>query len=116
MGFSRCLLSSVALSSAPVGPTNRPFFPSSYSTAAGNGFSLDQNTESSMTLIQKIRATVHEGHLKEPFSPKDVKALGICADTTPGAFLSKRRVGNPGGNTQFFVRISSSSALCRLNS
>ena len=69
-----------------------------------------------MTLIQKIRAAVHEGRLKEPFGPKDVKALGICSDTTSGTFLPTHRVGNPSGSTELFVRISSRPALYRLNS
>ena len=57
-------------------------------------------------LIQEIRAAVEAGRLKEPFAPKDLIQAGIrCAASTPGTFLPKHRVGNPGGYTELFVRV-----------
>ena len=63
--------------------------------------------------IRNIREAVRRGRLVEPFSPQDVNiALGITYGST---FLPKHRVGNPGGNTELFVQISSYPALYRLN-
>lgn len=57
-------------------------------------------------LIQEIRTAVKEGRLTEPFSPQEVVQAGVqCAATTPGTFLPKHRVGNPGGNTELFIRV-----------
>ena len=62
--------------------------------------------------IRLIRDAVCLGLLEEPFSPRDVnEALGICWG---GIFLPKHRVGNPGGNTELFVRISCRPAQYRL--
>ena len=61
--------------------------------------------------IRQIRDAVQHGELEEPFSPRRVNAiLGI---SWGGVFLPKHRVGNPDGNTELFVRVSSlaSSAL-----
>ena len=57
-------------------------------------------------LIEEIRAAVEAGRLKEPFSPADVIQAGVeCAASTPGTFLPKHRVGNPGGNTELFIQV-----------
>ena len=62
--------------------------------------------------IRCIRDAVFHGVLKEPFSPRDVNdALGI---RWGGAFLPKHRVGNPGSNTELFVRVNCRPALYRL--
>lgn len=58
-------------------------------------------------LIQEIRTAVEAGRLKEPFSPKDVIEAGVwCAASTPGTFLPKHRVGDPGGNTELFIQVA----------
>ena len=62
--------------------------------------------------IRRLRDAVCLGLLEEPFSPRDVnEALGIYWG---GAFLPKHRVGNPGGNTELFVRVNCRPALYRL--
>ena len=62
--------------------------------------------------IRRIRDAVWRGRLVEPFSPRDVnRELGI---TWAGTFLPKHRVGNPGGYTELFERVSSRPALYRL--
>jgi len=62
--------------------------------------------------IRSIREAVEKRRLREPFSPSEVnKALGI---TCAGTFLPKHRVGNPGGNTERFRRVSERPALYRL--
>ena len=62
--------------------------------------------------IQRIRNAVRRGKLVEPFSPRDVKeTLGIH---WAGSFLPKHRMGNPGGYTVLFVRVSEVPALYRL--
>ena len=63
--------------------------------------------------IRRIRDAVYRGVIEEPFSPRDVNdTLDIHWG---GTFLPKHRVGNPGGYTELFVRVSRSSALYRLN-
>ena len=63
--------------------------------------------------IWRIRDAVCREALEELFSPKQVNdVLGIHWG---GNFLAKHRVGNPGGNTELFVRISFNPALYRLN-
>ena len=58
-------------------------------------------------LIREIRRAVREGRLKEPFRAGDIIPAGIgCASSTPGTFLPKHRVGNPGGNSELFVRVA----------
>ena len=58
-------------------------------------------------LIEEIHAAVEEGRPKEPFSPNDVIRAGVqCDPVTPATFLPKHRVGNPGGNTELFIRVS----------
>jgi hypothetical protein len=54
--------------------------------------------------IRKIRDAVHRGLLGQRFTPGEVnKALRIH---WAGTFLPKHRVGNPGGYTELFVRVS----------
>jgi hypothetical protein len=53
--------------------------------------------------IRRIREAVASGTLGKEFRAEDVnKALGIEFAST---FLPKHRVGNPGENTELFVRI-----------
>lgn len=53
--------------------------------------------------ISQIRAAVSMGRLPHRFRPTDVnRALAI---DWAGTFLPKHRVGNPGGNTELFVRL-----------
>ena len=60
------------------------------------------------SLIREIRRAVRDGRLNEPFGAGDVIRAGICrARSTPGTFLPKHRVGNPGGNSELFVRVAS---------
>lgn len=54
--------------------------------------------------IRRIRKAMAAGRLNAHFRADNVnKALGIDFAAT---FLPKHRVGNPGGNTELFVRIS----------
>lgn len=56
-------------------------------------------------LAQDIYSAVAGGRLTEPFSPADVRrACPGYADRTPGTFLPKHRIGNPGRNTELFER------------
>jgi hypothetical protein len=53
--------------------------------------------------IHEIREAARARRIPRQFTPADVnKALGI---DWAGTFLPKHRVGNPGGNTELFVRI-----------
>jgi len=53
--------------------------------------------------IRRIRDAVRKGRLPKHFTPKQVNsALGIH---WAGVFLPKHRVGNLGGNTEFFIQI-----------
>ncbi len=64
--------------------------------------------------IRRIRDAVSLGLLEEPFSPRDMNdALAIHWG---GTFLPKHRVGNPGDNTELFVRLSRRPGLYRLAS
>ena len=57
-------------------------------------------------LIREIWKAVQDGRLAEPFNSANVLEAGVrCAQSTPGTFLPKHRVGNPGGNTELFVRV-----------
>ena len=59
-------------------------------------------------LIREIRQAVCDGRLREPFRAGDLIPAGVrCAWSTPSTFLSKHCVGNPGGNTELFVRVAS---------
>jgi hypothetical protein len=54
--------------------------------------------------IRRIREAVESKRLGHQFRADDVnKVLGI---DFAGTFLPKHRVGNPGNNTELFVRIS----------
>ena len=58
-------------------------------------------------LIREIRRAVRDGRLHEPFAAGDLIPAGIrCASSTPSTFLPKHRVGNPGGNSELFIRIA----------
>lgn len=55
----------------------------------------------------EIFSAVRTRRLQEPFSPATVKRT--CpgwADKTYHAFLPKHAVGNPGRNTELFVRVA----------
>ncbi len=55
--------------------------------------------------IRRIREAVQTDRLPRQFTPADVnKVLSIH---WAGTFLPKHRVGNPGGYTVLFVRVSS---------
>jgi len=54
-----------------------------------------------------IVKAVRTGKLKEPFTNNDFrKACPGFADGTYNVFLNKHRIGNPGGNSELFKRIS----------
>lgn len=54
--------------------------------------------------IHRIREAIRNGRLREPFRPADVNtAIEI---PYAGVFLPKHRVGNPGGFTELFIRVS----------
>jgi len=54
--------------------------------------------------MRSIREALRSGTLQEPFRASDVnRALHI---TYAGVFLPKHRVGNPGRNTEHFIRIA----------
>jgi hypothetical protein len=62
--------------------------------------------------VRDIKAAVARGQLPETFSPAEVnRALGIAF---AGVFLPKHRQGNPGGNTELFVRVSQYPTFYRL--
>lgn len=62
--------------------------------------------------IRRIQAAVTHGRLAEPFSARDVN--GVLGIHWAGTFLPKHRVGNPGGQTELFVRVSRRPARYRL--
>ena len=71
-------------------------------------------TRAKRKTIQRIRDAVCDGILEEPFSPREINnVLGI---RWGGTFLPKHRAGNPGGNTELFVRVNRRPALYRLTS
>jgi hypothetical protein len=53
--------------------------------------------------IRRIREALKSGRLKRSFKPTDVNSA--LAIHWAGTFLPKHRVGNPGRNTELFVRI-----------
>jgi hypothetical protein len=60
-----------------------------------------------------IVKAIRSGRLKEPFSKIDFKKC--CAglgDGTYNAFLDKHALGNPGGNSELFVRTSPGLFKC----
>lgn len=61
-------------------------------------------------LGQQIYDAVRSGKLAEPFTAEMVRrACPGWSDHTYGVFLPKHRVGNPGGNTPLFIRVSAGS-------
>jgi len=56
--------------------------------------------------IRRIREAIRAGHLSREFTPNDVNL--VLSIHWAGTFLPKHRVGNPGGNTELFVRIEPS--------
>jgi hypothetical protein len=55
----------------------------------------------------QIYSAVRAGRLREPFGPDDVRrACPGWAKATYTVFLSKHCVGNPGGTTELFERVS----------
>ena len=56
-------------------------------------------------LIQHIREAVRTGRLRQPFGAQDLVAIGVLPSTA-AAFPPKHAVGNPGGNSELFVRVS----------
>ena len=56
-------------------------------------------------LITDIRRARRLRKLNKRFSPAEVRSeVSGWATATYGTFLPKHRVGNPGGNTELFVR------------
>lgn len=56
------------------------------------------------TTIYRICKAVAQGDIEEPFGSQDLISIGI-PEGTAHTFLSKHRVGNPGGNRVFFERL-----------
>lgn len=55
----------------------------------------------------RIVRAVQSGKLKEPFAEDDFrKGCPGLGEGTYRAFLHKHRVGNPGGNSELFQRVS----------
>ncbi len=61
--------------------------------------------------INNIRAVVGMGKLPREFTPAQVNAA--LKITWAGTFLPKHRIGNPGNNTELFIRIR--NGLYKLN-
>ena len=60
---------------------------------------------SNSRIYNSIKKCVSNGHLKVPFRVSDVnKCCNGILKKSP-SFLSKHRVENPGGNTEYFVRV-----------
>jgi len=59
--------------------------------------------------IRRIREAVRTQRLSEPFSPSAVNQ--VLAISYAGVFLPKHRLGNPGRNTELFIRVSEHPAL-----
>jgi len=58
-------------------------------------------------IYRTIISAVKEGRLKEPFSRKDLQ--NACPDLNKNTcltFPAKHRIGNPGKNTELFIRIT----------
>ena len=67
-----------------------------------------------MGLYQTIFDAVRSGRLAEPFDAAMIRrASGGPAHRSYEVFLPKHRVGNPGGYTELFIRVS--PGLYRLN-
>jgi hypothetical protein len=64
-------------------------------------------------VYEAIVTAIRGGKLIEPFSKSEFRAA--CpgfGDGTYNAFLDKHTVGNPGGNSELFVRVSPGSFKC----
>lgn len=58
-------------------------------------------------VYSSIISAVKSGTLKEPFSKDDFKnACPNLGEGTYNAFLDKHRMGNPGGNSELFEKVS----------
>jgi len=59
-------------------------------------------------IYRSIVEAVRNGKLEEPFSKKDFRLAcpGHGEETYYNAFLDKHRLGNPGGNSELFERVS----------
>lgn len=65
------------------------------------------------TVYAAIVRTVKTGRLREPFSSADFKqACPGFAPATYGTFLAKHARGNPGGNSELFVRVAQGRYRC----
>ena len=62
--------------------------------------------------FKRIRSSVAEGLLSEPFTPRECNSLLGIKDGW--LLLSSHRVDNPGGEVEHFVRVSHPPALYRL--
>ncbi len=59
-------------------------------------------------VYNSIVEAIRTGKLKEPFTSDDFrKACRGFAEGTYKVFLNKHRVGNPGGNSELFLRVVS---------
>jgi hypothetical protein len=57
-------------------------------------------------VYQSIVDAVGKERLREPFTSKDFRSVCLgWAEGTYEAFLFKHRKGNPGGNSELFVRV-----------
>ena len=55
------------------------------------------------SIVQAVR----QGRLKEPFTKRDFRnACPGWGEGTYNAFLDKHTVGNPGGNSELFIRVA----------
>lgn len=60
-----------------------------------------------------IVGAITRGRLNEPFSSRDWKA--VCPEVPDGscnAFLNKHRKGNPGKNSELFLRVAPGQFKC----
>ena len=55
-------------------------------------------------IYETIVQLVVEGVLAQPFSVASIKEVSEILDRSP-SFLSKHAMGNPGGYTEYFVRM-----------
>ena len=64
-------------------------------------------------VYRSIVKAVRSGNLKEPFSNRDFRnACPGFGRGTYNAFLHKHRIGNPGGNTELFIKVSPGIFRC----
>jgi len=63
-------------------------------------------SQKSGDFIRSIRLAIRDGRLSQPFTADDVReSVSGFAFRTYNNFLPKHRVGNPGGNTELFIRL-----------